>query len=51
VHFEKRDPLDEWLARAGTPAEDAERVKELLADLIEDDEYVDVKILLKARKT
>jgi len=48
--FEKRHPLDEWMARAGTPADDAERVKELLADLIEDGEYVDVKILLRARK-
>jgi len=49
-HFEKRHPFDAWMARAGTPAEDLERVRELLADLIEDDEYVDVKILLKARK-
>jgi ubiquinone/menaquinone biosynthesis C-methylase UbiE len=48
--FEKRHPLDEWMARAGTPATDAKRVKELLADLVEDGEYVDVKILLKARK-
>jgi ubiquinone/menaquinone biosynthesis C-methylase UbiE len=48
--FEKRHSLDEWIARAGTPAADAERVKELLADLIEDGAYVDVKILLKARK-
>jgi len=48
--FEKRHPLDEWLARSGTPPEDGERVKELLADQIEDGEYVDAKILLKARK-
>jgi len=48
--FEKRHPLDEWLARSGTPPEDADRVKELLADQIEGDEYVDTKILLKARK-
>ena len=38
------------MSRAGTPAADAERVKELLADLIEDGEYVDEKILLRARK-
>jgi len=48
--FEKRHPLDEWLARSGTPAEDAERVQALLADQIEEGEYVDTKILLKARK-
>ena len=48
--FEKRHPLDEWLGRAGTPEEDSERVKELLADLIEDGEFVDEKILLRARK-
>ena len=33
-----------------TPAEDADRVKELLADQIEDGEYVDTKLVLKARK-
>jgi SAM-dependent methyltransferase len=49
-HFEKHHPFDAWMARAGTPAEDVERVRELLADLMEDDDYVDVKILLKARK-
>jgi ubiquinone/menaquinone biosynthesis C-methylase UbiE len=49
--FEKRHPFDAWMARAGTPAEDVERVRELLVDLMEDDEYIDVKILLKARKT
>ena len=48
--FEKRHPLEEWLARSGTPAEDADRVKQLLANQIEGDEYVDTKILLKARK-
>jgi ubiquinone/menaquinone biosynthesis C-methylase UbiE len=48
--FEKRHPLEEWLARSGTPDKDAERVKELLADQIEGDEYVDTKIVIKARK-
>jgi ubiquinone/menaquinone biosynthesis C-methylase UbiE len=48
--FEKRHPLEEWLARSGTPDDDAARVKELLADRIEGDEYVDVKLVLKARK-
>ena len=49
--FEKRHPLEEWLARSGTPDEDAARVKELLADQIEGDEYVDTKLVLKARKS
>jgi ubiquinone/menaquinone biosynthesis C-methylase UbiE len=48
--FEKRHPLAAWLARSGTPDEDAERVKELLAAQIEGDEYVDTKLVLKARK-
>lgn len=48
--FEKRHPLEQWLDRAGTPAEDRPRVAELLADLIEDGEYVDTKLVLKARK-
>lgn len=48
--FEKRHQLDEWLARSGTPDDDAERVKELLLDQIEADEYVDTKIVFRARK-
>jgi ubiquinone/menaquinone biosynthesis C-methylase UbiE len=48
--FEKRHPLEEWLDRSQTPAEDRARVEELLADRIEDGEYVDTKLVLKARK-
>ncbi len=48
--FEKPHPFDAWMSRAGTPAEDVEGVRELLGDLIEDDVYVDEKILLRARK-
>ena len=48
--FEKPHPFDAWMARAGTPAEDVERVRELLADLIEDDDYVDEKILLQGEE-
>jgi len=48
--FEKRHPLEEWLDRAGTPDGDRARVKELLADRIEDGEYVDTKLVLRARK-
>jgi ubiquinone/menaquinone biosynthesis C-methylase UbiE len=48
--FEKRHELSEWLARTDTPPDDAERVKVMLADRIEGDEYVDTKLVLKARK-
>lgn len=46
--FEKRHPLEEWLDRSETPEEDKPRVKELLAEQIEGDEYVDTKLLLRA---
>ena len=49
-HFEKPHPFDAWMARAGTPAEDVPRVRELLADLLQDEVYLDLKILLRARK-
>lgn len=49
VH-EKRRPLAAWLARTETTGQEAEQVKALLADAIEDGQYVDRKILLKARK-
>ena len=51
--FEKRHPLDDWLARTGCDGEEAARVKELLADRMTDDgeAWTDVKILLKARKS
>ena len=48
--FEKRHPLEEWLDRSETPPEDRARVKELLGDRIEGNEYVDTKLVLKARK-
>jgi SAM-dependent methyltransferase len=48
--IEKRHALEPWLDRSGTPPEDKVRVKELLADQIEGDEYVDTKLVLKARK-
>jgi SAM-dependent methyltransferase len=49
--FEKRHPLEAWLDRAQTPEEDRPRVVELLGDQIEGDEYVDTKLVLKARRT
>jgi SAM-dependent methyltransferase len=51
VHaFEKRHPLDEWLDRSGTPDEDRPHVRELLGAQIEGDEYVDTKLVIRARK-
>jgi ubiquinone/menaquinone biosynthesis C-methylase UbiE len=50
--FEKQHPLEEWLARTGCEGEDADRVRELLADRLVADgtAWVDTKILLRARK-
>jgi SAM-dependent methyltransferase len=47
---EKRRSFDAWLALTGCVGEEAERVRELLADRTEDGQLVDTKILLKARK-
>jgi SAM-dependent methyltransferase len=51
--FEKKHPLEEWLARTGCVGEEAARVKELLADRMVDEgtAWRDTKILLKARKS
>jgi SAM-dependent methyltransferase len=48
--FEKRHPLEAWLARTGCEGAEADRVRELLADRIVDGHYVDEKIVLRARK-
>jgi hypothetical protein len=48
--FEKRHPLEDWLARTGCEGEEAGRVRGLLADRIEAGDYVDTKILLRARR-
>jgi SAM-dependent methyltransferase len=48
--FEKRRPVEAWLERAGCVGEEAERVRELLGDAIQGDEYVDRKLVLKGRK-
>jgi ubiquinone/menaquinone biosynthesis C-methylase UbiE len=48
--FEKRHALEEWLDRSGTPDEDKPRVVELLGDQVVGDEYVDTKLLFRARK-
>jgi SAM-dependent methyltransferase len=47
---EKRIELEPWLARAGCVGEEAERVKELLADRIEDGRIVVDRGIFKARK-
>jgi SAM-dependent methyltransferase len=51
--FEKTHPLEEWLARTGCEGDEAERVKELLADRMTADgaAWTDMKIVLKARKS
>ena len=48
--FEKRRPVDQWLARTETAESDAARVRELLGEHIVDGDYVDTKILLRGRK-
>jgi SAM-dependent methyltransferase len=48
--LEKARPVDVWLARAGCTGAEAERVKELLGGQVAGGEYVDRKILLRARK-
>jgi SAM-dependent methyltransferase len=51
VHFERRPVLDDWLARVDTPAEDAERVRSLLADRIEEGVLPLQSIVVKARRS
>jgi SAM-dependent methyltransferase len=48
--FQKRRPVEVWLARTGCGGEQADRVRQLLAGRIVDGEYLDEKIVLKARK-
>jgi SAM-dependent methyltransferase len=48
--FEKRRPVEVWLERTGCHGELADRVRGLLAGRIVDGDYVDEKIVLKARK-
>jgi SAM-dependent methyltransferase len=48
--FEKRHPLADWLERTGCVGDEAARVRELLAERIDGGDYVDTKILFKARK-
>jgi SAM-dependent methyltransferase len=47
---EKRRAVDDWLARTGCAGEEADRVRLLLGDQIEDGDYVDTKILLRGSR-
>ena len=51
--FEKVHPLEEWLGRTGCEGEEAERVRELLADRMTADgsAWTDTKIVIRARKS
>jgi ubiquinone/menaquinone biosynthesis C-methylase UbiE len=49
--FEKRIELEPWLERAGCEADEAERVRELLADRIEDGRVLLTRIAIRGRKT
>jgi SAM-dependent methyltransferase len=50
--FRKTHPLEAWLGRTGCSGEEAERVKELLADRLTADgsAWTDTKIVIRARK-
>jgi SAM-dependent methyltransferase len=48
--FDRRVEVEPWLARVETPADDAARVRELLADRIEDGGVTLRSIVLKGRK-
>ena len=48
--FERAVEVEPWLARVETPAEDAARVRELLADRIHDGRLTLRSIVLKGRK-
>jgi SAM-dependent methyltransferase len=51
--FEKIHLLEAWLARTGCEGDEADRVKELLADRMTEDgsAWTDVKIVIRARKS
>jgi len=51
-HFDRRQSVDAWLERVDTPPDAAARVRELLADDIDDDGMVGLRsILLEARRS
>ena len=48
--FDRRAEVDDWLARVDTPPDDAARVRELLADRIEDGRVLLRAVVFKTRK-
>ena len=44
---DKRRPVDDWLLRTGCVGEEADRVRGLLGDALDGDDYVDTKVLLR----
>jgi SAM-dependent methyltransferase len=50
-HFARRQPVDAWLARVETPPDDAKRIRDLLADRIDDGMLNFESIVLKARRS
>jgi SAM-dependent methyltransferase len=50
-HFDRRQSFTAWIERVETPPAAAARIRELLADRIEDDTLAFVSILLKARRS
>ena len=50
-HFDRRQSVDAWLERVDTPADAAARIRELLADRIDDGLLAFESILLKARRS
>ncbi len=44
---DKRRPVDEWLLRTGCVGEEANRVRGLLGDALDGEDYIDTKILLR----
>jgi len=51
MHFERHTNVDEWLARVDTPPDDARRVRELLAERIDDGLLTLDSIVVSARKS
>jgi SAM-dependent methyltransferase len=50
--FDRRQRVDRWLERVATPPADARRVRELLADRIDDDGMLELNsIVLQARRS
>jgi SAM-dependent methyltransferase len=48
--FDRRADVEDWLARVDTPAEDAARVRELLADRIQDGQLLLRSVVFKTRR-